>query len=163
MIWKWYDIEGYPSYKVSNYGEIINMKTMKILRKDKRKGYFSVRLSRDNVSKVFSVHRLVANAFKGNPENLPQVNHIDGNKENNHIDNLEWCTREYNLKHQQDNGLVLKGERNGMSKLTTSEVVSIIKLNDGIHSSKEVAEMYGCTMDNIRSIWNCKTWKHIPR
>ncbi|WDS60548.1 major capsid protein [Bacillus phage BC-6] len=163
MKWIWYDIEEYPNYKVSDYGEVINMNTMRILKKDRRKGYYSVRLSKGGASKVFSVHRLVASAFLGNPYNLPQVNHKDGNRENNHVDNLEWVTQEDNLKHQQENNLCPKGEENGNSKLTTAEVVSIIKLNDGIHISKEVAEMYGCTMDNIRSIWNCKTWKHIPR
>ncbi|WKV24071.1 hypothetical protein PSYJYH_000036 [Bacillus phage PSYJ-YH] len=163
MKWTWYDIEGYPNYKVSDYGEVINMNTMRILKKDRRRGYFSVRLSNGGISKVFSVHRLVASAFLGNPHELSQVNHKDGNRENNHVDNLEWSTQEDNLKHQYKNGLCPKGEENGNSKLTTLEVISIIKLNDGNHTSKEVSEIYGCSKDNIRSIWNCKTWKHIPR
>jgi len=163
MRWIWLPVKGYPNYYVSDYGEVINMDTMRILKKDNRKGYFSVRLSNGNVSKVFSIHRLVATAFLGNSSNLPQVNHKDGNKVNNHVDNLEWCTQEYNLQHQQVNDLVLRGEKNGMSKLTESQVVNIIKLNDGKHSRKEVSKMFNCCTDSIGNIWNNKTWKHIPR
>lgn len=163
MKWTWYLVEGYPNYMVSDYGEVINTNTMRILRKDNRKGYFSVRLSKDNESKAFSVHRLVATAFLGNPYKLPQVNHKDGDRENNYVGNLEWCTQEFNLRHQQENGLCPKGQANGNSKLTESEVISIIKLNNGKLTRKEVAKKFNCSADNIGQIWKNKTWKHIPR
>lgn len=68
-------------------------------------GYKMVSLVRDGVNKSLSIHRLLAIHFIPNPNNLPQVNHIDGNKTNNSISNLEWCTRSHNMKHMYDNGL----------------------------------------------------------
>lgn len=78
------------------------------------RGYLNCWLSKDGKVKRMSVHRVVAMAFIPNPNNLPQVNHIDGNKLNNHISNLEWCTREYNDRHRRIYlGKDDKGERNG--------------------------------------------------
>ncbi len=65
-------------------------------------GYARVRLFKGNTPSRVSVHRLVAEAFIPNPEGLPQVNHIDGNKLNNHIDNLEWCSASHNIRHSYD-------------------------------------------------------------
>ena len=64
-----------------------------------RKGYERVHLYKDKKGKYFKIHRLVAMAFIPNPDNLPQVNHRDENKTNNRVDNLEWCTQEYNLNY----------------------------------------------------------------
>lgn len=93
----WKDIEGYEGlYQVSNFGRV---RTLKIMKPAKlKKGYLYLTLSRDNKKKCTSVHRLVAKAFIHNPRNYPQVNHIDGNKENNNINNLEWCDNSFNQK-----------------------------------------------------------------
>lgn len=87
------------------------------LHQDNR-GYLHVRLRKDNRHKNFLVSRLVAQAFIPNPLNLPQVNHIDGNKLNNHVLNLEWCTNGENQKHAYSLGLRkrLTGELNGRWK-----------------------------------------------
>lgn len=104
-IWKSF---GYEDYEVSNLGRVKsykydkeNGKIMKPYRDTK--GYMQIDLQLDGRKrqnrKHFVVHRLVAEAFIPNPENLPQVNHKDENKENNCVDNLEWCTNEYNARY----------------------------------------------------------------
>ena len=94
----WKDIEGYEGlYMVSSLGRIRTTKTQKIRKLvHNPKGYLMVKLCKNGVSKGYSVHRIVCETFIPNPYNLPQVNHKDENKENNNVDNLEWCTNEYN-------------------------------------------------------------------
>ena len=89
-------------YEVSNYGNVKSMfRYKKLLTPTKNKsGYLKVSLYKDKKIKVFSVHRLVAEAFLKNNNNLPEVNHIDGNKENNNVSNLEWCTKQQNILHR---------------------------------------------------------------
>ena len=105
MTEEWEDIEGYENlYQVSNMGRVkslgngkSNKSKLKIMKTNlNHKGYPMISLCKDGKNKGYSVHRLVAKAFIPNPDNLPQVNHIDENKENNCVDNLEWCTNEYN-------------------------------------------------------------------
>ena len=94
----WMDIKGYEGkYKVSNQGRVYSLHSHKYLALGNNgKGYLFVQLWRDNKGKKEYVHRLVALHFIDNPEGLPQVNHKDENKENNCVENLEWCTNEYN-------------------------------------------------------------------
>lgn len=116
----WKDIEGYEGlYQISNLGEVkalprninnqfknkeYNLK--KIINKD---GYYVINLKNSNhKNKIHRINRLVAMAFIPNPENKLQVNHIDGNKKNNKVENLEWCTAKENKQHAQKNGLIRK-------------------------------------------------------
>ncbi len=103
----WKDIAGYEGkYQVSNLGNVKNNKTNKILknRKDKH-GYFYVALCKNSKVKAMKVHRLVAQTFISNPKNKPEVNHIDGIKTNNLINNLEWVTHNENMDHAWKNHL----------------------------------------------------------
>ena len=97
-LWKW--INGYEGvYKVSSYGNIYSFKSNKIMKNSPNtRGYLSVELFNNGSSRNL-VHRLVANAFIPNPNNYPQINHIDENPKNNHMDNLEWCTSKYNMNY----------------------------------------------------------------
>lgn len=111
----WKDIPGYEGrYQVSNMGQVksldraiphsdgsIHFRTSQVIKQYKnRLGYMNVGLPRDNTkTKQFLVHRLVALAFIPNPNNLPCVNHKDENKANNSVENLEWCTKDYNNKY----------------------------------------------------------------
>lgn len=114
----WKDIEGYGGiYKVSNYGRIKN-KNNKIIKTFNKHGkkkydpnndYKKILLYKDKKSKIYSVHRLVALAFIPNKKNLPQVNHKNGIKNDNRVENLEWCTNRENALHYHK---VLKGEKN---------------------------------------------------
>lgn len=97
----WKTVEDYPAYEVSTNGDIRNKKTGRILSSCGGEGnYQMVCLSiTDNKNKTPYVHRLVAKAFIPNPDNLTEVNHKDEDKSNNNVDNLEWCTRQYNLRY----------------------------------------------------------------
>lgn len=100
------DITGFENYKISNDGKVwSNYKNDYLKQSINHKGYYMVSLSNKNMRKGCSVHRLVAIHFIPNPENKLQVNHIDGNKKNNDINNLEWTTNKENNKHAIDNGL----------------------------------------------------------
>lgn len=112
----WKDIEGFEGfYQISNYGEvrsldrfdgIRNLKGNILKQNLKQNGYLQVGLRKQGKRKWFSVHRLVAKHFIPNPDKLPQVNHIDSNKQNNTVDNLEWVTAKANYKHAEQNGLM---------------------------------------------------------
>jgi hypothetical protein len=96
--WKVVPIKEYNSYKISNHGRIKNSKD-KILNPYNISGYKVIQLSSDGKTKNLKMHRLVAMAFIPNPNNYSIVNHIDENKVNNHISNLEWVTSSQNIKH----------------------------------------------------------------
>ena len=108
---EWRKIEEFPNYNVSNFGNVINIKTNKIIKLNIKSDYYHVGLINNINRNIFKVHRLVAIAFIENPENKPEVNHKDKNKLNNNVSNLEWNTRLENCKHKSI-GLVYKSNRN---------------------------------------------------
>lgn len=106
----WKDIEGFEQiYQISNLGNLKSFKKDKkgkILKHNNKNGdYFAVVLEYKEKVKYTRIHRLVAQAFIPNPNNYNEINHIDGNKQNNRIDNLEWCTRKQNFEHAKKTGL----------------------------------------------------------
>ena len=119
----WKPIDGYPNYEVSNFGKVRSLnwhnehKTRELFLKPHNKGYRQVELANDDGKKMFLVHRLVATAFIPNPNNYPQVNHIDADRTNNTAKNLEWCTQSQNMRYAyslpQNKGLVRRGKRRG--------------------------------------------------
>lgn len=98
-------IEGYPAYKVSNLGRIKNPYG-RIIKANYKEGYMQVGLRNEDGVKQKRLHRLVAKAFIPNPENKEQVNHINGNKSDNRVENLEWVTNFENRLHAVKTGLV---------------------------------------------------------
>jgi hypothetical protein len=123
----WLPVIGYEGYyEVSNYGKVKTCKKAhrivnryghettyeaeeKLLKVSiTRPGYARVTLCVNKHPKTYSVHRLVLIAFEPNVKNLPQINHKDGNKLNNHLDNLEWCDQSHNIQHAFDTGLNVK-------------------------------------------------------
>ena len=103
----WKDIKGFEGlYQVSNYGKIRNSRNNKLLKTQKDiKNYVVITLKNKEKKYTLKVHRLVAQAFVENSLNKPQVNHIDGNKENNFVDNLEWVNNSENQYHAYKTGL----------------------------------------------------------
>ena len=94
-------IDGYSNYFISNFGNIKNSKTNKILKQSNHKqGYKLVNLKKDGKWKIFTVHRLVGNTFLENPDNKPLIDHIDENKSNNNVKNLRWATSKDNQYNQ---------------------------------------------------------------
>ena len=140
-LWKDVPIDGYEGYKVSNTGKVIGVRCGKELRPRnnmKGKGYFSVALYKNNKPKKFYIHRLVALAFKENPSNKTEVNHLDGNPQNNHIDNLEWVTKQENTKHAVDKGLY----RNKYKLWDNKEKIQRL-LDNGLNY-EDIGEYFGC-------------------
>lgn len=99
-------LNGFEDYTIDTNGNIYSKRKKKYLKQTINKyGYCKVKLQKDNYSKIYSVHRLVAEAFISNPENKSFVNHIDCNKQNNKVSNLEWVTAKENTQHAVKNGL----------------------------------------------------------
>lgn len=103
-------IPGYENlYLIDESGNVSNWRRDKFLKQHKSIwGYMRVMLYKHGVAKSLSIHRLVAITYLLNPENKPQVNHMDGNKLNNHVSNLEWVTQQENMDHAYAMGLVGK-------------------------------------------------------
>lgn len=111
-------IKGYPNYSIDKSGNIYNINGHKLSYYISHNGYLNVTLYNDGVNKKFRVHRLVAQHFLKHDANRLFVNHKDGNKLNNKVDNLEWCTPKENTKHAIESGLRVskKGQEHKLSK-----------------------------------------------
>jgi hypothetical protein len=160
----WKDIKDYEGlYQVSNLGKVKSLKfgKEKILKPGKsKKGYLAVVLCDNTIRKTFKVHRLIALTFIDNLHNKPQINHINGIKLDNRVDNLEWCTNGENGKHAFDNGLRIpqKGENRYNSKLKEFQVINIKKDN---RSHRVIAKDYNVDHSLIGLIKRGKCWKHL--
>jgi hypothetical protein len=136
----------------------------RILKKALTRGYETVCFKSHKKQVNLKVHRLVAMAFIENPEGKPQVNHIDGVKTNNSIDNLEWCTNTENRVHAFRTGLQSgkMGELNSMCKLTDYEVKCIkALLNKGKLKHKDIASLFGISRSHVSGISAGNKRKHV--
>lgn len=127
-------------------------------------GYVLFHLKIKNKSYVKSIHRLVAQAFIPNPENKPQVNHKDGNKQNNCVDNLEWVTSKENIKHSWENKLnwSYKGEDHKNSKLSEENVLNIrSEYKPFVCTHQMLATKYKISKHTVRDIIRRKSWIHL--
>ena len=157
---EWIEING---YKISNYGKVINSKGYELSNKPSKDGYVSTTINMgEDYGQVRGMHRIVATVFIPNPENLPEVNHIDGCKSNNRVDNLEWISKSGNQRHASD---VLKrrvGKNHYDAKLTDEMVLEIYdKCKNTDMEYKDIANMYNMSIDTPAKIAGGHSWKYL--
>lgn len=157
--WKLYE----NKYLASDCGRVLSFYRKKILKIDTTKrGYKRVSLTINGSSRYYFVHRIVAKLFIDNPDNKPCVNHKDGDKSNNHVSNLEWCTYAENVAHAVKNRLYRNGPNCNCSKLTHEQVKSIKEeYIPRVMTLKMLAKKYGVTDSEIYFILKGMSWKYF--
>lgn len=149
----WKEIEGYEGrYSVSEDGQVFSHKRNKILSAMlSSRGYRCVNLS-DGKSHFTKISRLVGKAFVDNPNNYPQINHIDGVKIHDHANNLEWCTQSQNIRHGIKMGLYKTGDRHFNAKLSQTQVAEIRTLSASGVTYRELSNRYDVAFETISGI-----------
>jgi hypothetical protein len=171
----WKNIKGYEGkYQVSSIGRVKSLQRISTFNNSKGlkkeiiiktwndEGYIRVKLSNNSVEKTYRVHRLVANEFLENPFNKSQVNHKNGIKTDNSVENLEWVTNSENSIHAFENNLRKSplGSNHVNSKLNEQKVLEIRKIGRS-KSLKEIADIYYVDKSLISLILRNKAWKHV--
>jgi DNA-directed RNA polymerase specialized sigma subunit len=170
----WKNISDYEGvYQVSNMGRIKSLRRLDSIGKSRKErllisipnaeGYIRTELNKNGKRHMFSTHRLVAKAFLANPTNKPQINHLDGNKQNNLLSNLEWCSPSENIIHAHKNGLSkpVKGEQVGTHKLSEKEAKEIRNLKGKGLSQIVIGKMFNISHSTVGRIQNNKCWVNI--
>ena len=150
------------NHAINKRANVLNINTKRFVRQKQDKyGYIFI-----SANGVYSLHRLMAKTFLPNPLNKPQVNHIDGNKANNCLANLEWCTASENIKHAYKIGLydklktLWKGENNANAKLNEQQVREIRAIGRTM-SQIDIANKYNVSRSLISLILNNKIWPNV--
>ena len=145
------DIKGYEGlYAITSCGKVWSYRSKKFLKSCKQSTeYLAITLCKDGTRKSYTIHRLVAEAYLPNPNNLPQVNHKDENKTHNYINNLEWCDNTYNINY---------GTRNKRVGRARSKTVICVETNIVYYSPTEVEQTLGIDASSIHKC--CKGKRH---
>lgn len=158
---QWKTIPFEDMYEVSSTGEVRNRQTLHIKsQRYDRYGYKRVTLYPSN--KTYTIHRLVMLVFFPDDVN-EEINHKDGNKTNNNIDNLEWCTSSHNSLHRSNvlHPDMIVGEKNPMAKISESTAKEIKYGSFTGLNNREIGELFGVASEVVRRIRSGQRWKHI--
>jgi hypothetical protein len=162
----WKDIQSYEDYQISNLGRVKSLrrkgvriaKTLILFLNHNK--YLCANLYKNKKSKQIKIHRLVAQAFILNFENKSQINHKDGNKTNNIVENLEWVTPKENMQHAD---VVLdvnfRGRNNGQAKLIEEQIYEIRNLLKMKLSQRKIAGRYNVAYSTIGRIFRNENWR----
>lgn len=155
---QWKTIIGNDFYEISNFGNVRNIITKKIMKLRDNQGYLIFQSKRNGVAFIKSVHRLVAIHFIDNPNNYPMVNHIDSIKNNNNYKNLEWCTNQMNVDHAVNAGII---PRRPVINTQTGQVIqSVLALSRHLGWSKSKVKHMLTGRATNRSGWVYLTPSH---
>lgn len=169
----WKDVVGYEGYyQISNFGNVKSLSRIKLhkgyiplLTKEKlmkininKYGYSYISLEKNKKQKYCLIHRLVGIAFIDNNKNKTDINHKNGVKHDNRLENLEWLTRKENTIHSAKTGLTKIGELNYCTKLKNKDV---LKIRESSLSTKELSQIYNVSVSTIYNIKSRKKWKYI--
>ena len=172
---RWKIIEEFPKYLISNKGNIKVLETFENRISHINSGYELIVFAVDGKRYSRLVHRIVAKAFIPNKYDKPCVNHINGMKTDNRVENLEWVTYEENIKHAIKMGLIDHSKRknpnhkphprdedNKLTKATREQVIEMRKMYDtGDYVLRELSEKFDMSISVVWKIVKRKTWKHI--
>ncbi|MGE6627886.1 HNH endonuclease [Bacillus pumilus] len=158
-------LKEYAGYGITNKSRVVKLKNNTVLKtKIDSDGYVKATMFVDGIRKEKRVHRLVAEYFIDNPKNLPVVNHLDGNKANPDISNLEWVTVKGNAEHASKHGLLRKGEDSPNAKITNAQAKEILhQYKQGI-TIKELKKLHTYASESIiTKICYRHRWKHLDQ
>lgn len=168
-IFMFYDIEEFLGfYKISKNGDVLSISRNGKIGKDTiikptigTNGYLKVLLRCNGQRYTRNIHRLIAINFIGNVGNLPCVNHIDGDKLNNSISNLEWVSYSRNAKHAYDNSLTKPATGESRSNLSNEDVMNIVDCKLKGLTLKSISEKFGISPSTVSDIVLGRTWSHL--
>lgn len=164
---RWSKIQGFPNYKINELGEVFNLTTgRKLATPVHAHGYSCVRLWHNGKTKLLKIYRLLAIAFIPNPDKKREVNHLDGNRMNKALSNLEWTTPSENMKHAYrmgfSKGQFKKGFSHQLAKLTKRDVYKIRRLREKEKLKyKDIGAMFDITMEHAYRIAKRKLYADV--
>lgn len=175
---KWFDIKNYEGlYKINKEGQILSLKNNKIRKNIIFKGYYRCGLCKNGIQKYYFIHRLLGDCFIENKNNFPVINHKNGIKNDNRLENLEWCSISYNTKHNYDIlGYKISDETKNKMSLSSKKrkIVYQYDLNGCFinewDSSNKVEKILNIPRSNICNVCNGKyksaggyIWSYIKK
>ena len=160
-------IPGYEDYAVSASGKVFSLKHGKVyeLKPKLHDGYPQITLSMDGITRTRNIHNLVMLCWAGACPQGYEINHINRNRSDNRLENLEYVTHQENVLHSRKLGSweAIRGEQAPRVKLTEKQILQIRAMwNNGGYSQKELAGIFGVNFSHIWKIINRRTWKHLP-
>lgn len=162
----WIDIPGYPGFKANMSGQILG-RSGKLLKGHTRKYVEVTVVDEAGSHKIRRAHQLVARAFIPNPENKPHINHKNGIKTDNRVENLEWCTHSENIQHAWETGLYSyekfpRGGKHPSAKITDDVARQMINLK-GKMRTVDIARKFNISRPAVWNILYGKAWEHLDK